>query len=132
MLHSETAVPVALGRDKKSIFEGRNSLTLVHRAAPRVRVVTVDAAALGGPLSMVLVSALGSAGYAPRSLAAAIAAWVHAVDATALLVAENGVAFSLDGLAFVVRVAGSIGVVAVDTAALAEPAELEGVVRRPH
>lgn len=78
---------------------------------------------------MVLVPALGPAGRSPGSLSAAVAAWVHAVDAASLLVAEYGVAFVLDGLALVVGVAGCVGVVAVDTAALAEPAELDGFSR---
>lgn len=77
---------------------------------------------------MVLVPALGPAGRSPGSLAAAVAAWVHAVDAASLLAAEDGVALVLDGLALVVGVAGRVWVVAVDTAALAEPAELDGFV----
>lgn len=81
---------------------------------------------------MALVPALGPAGRSPGSLAAAVPAWVHAVDAAALLVAEDGVALGLDGLTLVVGVAGRVGVVAVDTAALAEPAELESLVRIPH
>lgn len=97
-----------------------------------IRVVAEDAATLGGPLGMLLVPALGPAGRSPGSLAAAVAAWVHAVDATPLLGAEDGLAFGLDGLTLVVGVAGCVGVVAVDTAALAEPAELKRVVRRPH
>lgn len=115
---------------KESILESRNSLTLVHGAALRVWVVTVDAATLGGPLGkVVLVSALGPAGNPPGSFAAAVGTWVHAVDATSLLVAEDSVAFGLDGLSLVIGVAGGVRVVAVDTAALAEPAELEGIVR---
>lgn len=98
-------------------------------AAPRVGVVTVDAASLGGPLGVVLVPALGPAGRPPGPLSAAVAAWVHAVDAASLLAAKDGVALVLDGLALVVGVAGRVGVVAVDTAALADPAELDVVSR---
>jgi hypothetical protein len=81
---------------------------------------------------MVFVPALRPAGGPPGSFAAAVDTWVHAADATALLVAEEGVTFGLDGLALVVGVAGDVGVVAVDTASLAEPAELDGVVRMSH
>lgn len=81
---------------------------------------------------MVLFTALGPAGRSPGSLAAAVAAWVHAVDATPLLGAEDGRTLGLDGLALVVRVASGIWVVAVNTAALAKPAELKRVVRRQH
>lgn len=97
-----------------------------------IRIIAEDAAALGGPLGMVLVPALGPAGRSSGSLAAAVAARVHAVDATALLGAEDGLALGLDGLALVVGVAGGVGVVAVDTAALAEPTELEGFVRKAY
>lgn len=78
---------------------------------------------------MVLVPALGPAGRSPGALAAAVAAWVHAVDAASLLVAEDGVALVLDGFTLVVGVAGRVGVVAVDAAELAEPAELDGFSR---
>lgn len=83
-----------------------------------IRVVAEDAATLGRQLGMPLVPALGPAGRSPGSLAAAVAAWVHAVDATPLLGAEDGLAFGLDSLTFVVGVASSVGVVAVYTAAL--------------
>lgn len=137
--HGTSTVSVMIGKTyqhlglcKESILESRNSLTLVHGAALRIWVVTVDAAALGRPLRMAFVSALGPAGNPPGSFAAAVGTWVHAVDATSLLVAEDSVAFGLDGLSLVVGVAGGVRVVAVDTTALAEPAELDGIVRIPN
>lgn len=106
------------------IIEIPHSIASIVCAAASVRAVALGAALLRWPLRDTLVAFLVSARRSSRAYAAAITAWVHAIDETSFLDSKNSISLGIDCFALVGSRAAGVRVVAIDAAALAKPTEL--------
>lgn len=106
------------------ITETLHSFASIVYTTASVRAVALSAALLRRPLRDTLVALLVAARRSSRAYAAAITAWIHAIDEASFLSSKLSISLGIDSFALVGARASGVRVVAIDAAALAHPTEL--------